>query len=312
MVPTVEETIDGAENELDAALADLGVLLAPIFDRIAAEQWQPDELLLCPSGLLNLLPLHAATLPGGDAVIDRYPVSVLPTAALAPEIARRQVEHLAHAAAARRAVVYGDPTPDFPLAHAREEAHLVAAALRTLGFHDVQPRIEAGATRADFLAESPLADHAQFHFLDFNEETLRHAGDRMEAVRLRHQRKTSIKFVRNSVQNLLRGRGKAADEPGYDLVYCSGLYDYLNDRIIKALNTYLYDQLKPGGQLVVGNFAPCTPVRNFIEHLLEWFLIYRDGRQLAALAPEQADPADCKVVAEPTGANIFLEVRKPQ
>jgi hypothetical protein len=62
--------------------------------------------------------------------------------------------------------------------------------------------------------------------------------------------------------------------------------------------------------LVVGNFAPNMPVRNFIEHFLEWFLIYRDAKQLATLAPQQALPEDCRVIAEPTGTNIFLEVRK--
>jgi extracellular factor (EF) 3-hydroxypalmitic acid methyl ester biosynthesis protein len=163
----------------------------------------------------------------------------------------------------------------------------------------------------NFIAESPLADQAHFTLLDFNAETLAHTGEKMDEIRKRHQRRTDVKFVRNSMQNLLRARGRAADEPAYDLIYCSGLYDYLNDRLIKAINTYLYDRLTPGGLLVVGNFAPSTPVRNFIEHFLEWFLIYRDARQLAVLAPEQADPEACKVVAEPTGANIFLEVRKP-
>ena len=61
----------------------------------------------------------------------------------------------------------------------------------------------------------------------------------------------------------------------------------------------------------VGNFAPNTPVRNFIEHFLEWFLIYRDGRQLETLAPEQAPRENVRIAAEPTGTNIFMEVRKP-
>lgn len=164
-----------------------------------------------------------------------------------------------------------------------------------------------------FAGESPLADRAKFRLLDFNEETLEYTGARMEEARRKNHRKTSFEMVRNSVQNLLKNRRKSASvETGYDLIYCSGLYDYLNDRIIKALNTYLYDQLLPGGLLVVGNFATGTPVRNFMEHFSEWFLIYRDGRQLAALAPEQAAPEDCHVVSELTGANIFLEVRKPR
>jgi extracellular factor (EF) 3-hydroxypalmitic acid methyl ester biosynthesis protein len=165
----------------------------------------------------------------------------------------------------------------------------------------------------NFIAEHPLANEAEFHLLDFSEETLRHTTQRLEDLKKKHNRTTSIKPVRNSVQNLLRANSKSGGEkPKYDLIYCSGLYDYLNDRVIKALNSYLYDLLLPGGILVVGNFAPNTPVRNFIEHFLEWFLIYRDNEQLGVLAPEQAPAEECKVVAEPTGTNIFLEVRKPR
>lgn len=162
----------------------------------------------------------------------------------------------------------------------------------------------------NFIAASPLADHAQFELLDFNQETLQHTQGKIDEVKKSHQRRTSVKFVKGSVQNLLVGKSKPMEPSGYDLIYCSGLYDYLGDRIITELNTYLYDQLTPGGLLVVGNFAPCTPVRNFIEHFLEWFLIYRDSSQLSKLAPRQVGPDACKVVSEPTGANIFLEVRK--
>jgi hypothetical protein len=143
--------------------------------------------------------------------------------------------------------------------------------------------------------------------LDFNEETLHYTSGKLAETKKKHGRKTELKLVKNSVQNLLRNGGKGAAE--YDLIYCSGLYDYLNDRICKALNTYFYDLLLPGGLLIVGNFGPHLPVRHFIEHFLEWFLIFRDSKQLGALAPEQAGPDDCAVIAEPTGSNQFFEAR---
>lgn len=165
----------------------------------------------------------------------------------------------------------------------------------------------------NFVAEHPLANQAQFHLLDFNEETLRYAVGRLEAAKRNHQRKTKITAVKNSVHNLLKSGGKPVmGQPKYDLIYCSGLYDYLSDRVCKKLNTYLYDQLRPGGLLVVGNFAPSTPRQNLMEHLMEWFLIYRDSKQLAALAPEQASEDNCRIRAETTGSNIFLEARKPE
>lgn len=164
-----------------------------------------------------------------------------------------------------------------------------------------------------FLSEHPLAERARFELLDFNEETLEHTRSKTEEIKRKYGRKTPIQMVKKSVHHILKERDKVSDgEPTYDLIYCSGLYDYLSDRVCKTLNTYFYDRLSPGGLLVVGNFAPNTPVRNFIEHFLEWFLIYREGKQLLAVAPEQAAPQNCRVVAEPTGANIFLEIRKPK
>jgi len=164
----------------------------------------------------------------------------------------------------------------------------------------------------NFLDEHPLARRARFQLLDFNEETLQATGDRIDAVKKKRALKTPVKLVKNSVQNLLRARAQPdVEKHGFDLIYCSGLYDYLSDRVCQALNDHLYGQLRPGGLLVIGNFAPSTPSRNFMEHLSEWFLIYRDHNEVAALAPEAAAKEDCLVRAEAAGANLFLEVRKP-
>ncbi|HSY19598.1 MAG TPA: class I SAM-dependent methyltransferase [Candidatus Acidoferrales bacterium] len=161
----------------------------------------------------------------------------------------------------------------------------------------------------NFIADHPLADKADFRFLDFNEETLRYTTGKVNEVKRLNHRKTTVEFVRNSIQNLLRGKDT---KPEFDLIYCSGLYDYLSDSVILAANTNLYDRLNPGGRLVVGNFAPALPVINFIEHFLEWFLIYRNSQEMLALSPSQASKDDCMVRAEPTGTNIFLEAYKPE
>jgi extracellular factor (EF) 3-hydroxypalmitic acid methyl ester biosynthesis protein len=163
----------------------------------------------------------------------------------------------------------------------------------------------------NFLADHPLANHAQFQLLDFDADTLQYVTNKTNEVKRKNNCNATVKTVKNSVQNLLRANGRAvAEESKFDLIYCSGLYDYLSDHVCRALNNYLYSLLRPGGLLVVGNFSPNTPHRNIMEHFAEWFLIYRDSTQLATLAPEQAAKENCFVRAEPTGSNIFLEVRK--
>ncbi len=165
----------------------------------------------------------------------------------------------------------------------------------------------------NFLIACPFADKAGFRLLDFNEETLRYTSLRLEEIKHRYHRETIIHTVKNSVQSLLKASARVgSDEERYDLIYCSGLYDYLNDRLIKALNTYLYERLNPGGLLVVGNFTNNNPIQRIMEHALEWFLIYRSANQLEALVPNQANAEDCLVKMEPSATHIFLEVRKPK
>jgi extracellular factor (EF) 3-hydroxypalmitic acid methyl ester biosynthesis protein len=164
-----------------------------------------------------------------------------------------------------------------------------------------------------FLEENPLAERVEFDLLDFNEETLQHASQRISEARRKYNRNTPVKFIKKSVHHLLKEKDKQVQGGAvYDLIYCSGLYDYLSDRVCKSLNTYLYEQLLPGGLMVIGNFSPATPRQNLMEHFLEWFLIYRDNVQLMKIAPEQAAAEHCVIRAEPSGANIFLEVRKPK
>jgi extracellular factor (EF) 3-hydroxypalmitic acid methyl ester biosynthesis protein len=95
------------------------------------------------------------------------------------------------------------------------------------------------------------------------------------------------------------------------VVYCAGLFDYLSDQICRRLVNLMYEWLVPGGLLLVTNVEPCNPLRNGMEHLLDWHLVYRTGPQLQLLKPDRAEPHSARVLGDETGVNVFLEIRKP-
>lgn len=162
----------------------------------------------------------------------------------------------------------------------------------------------------DFLVQSKLSDNAQFTLLDFNEETLDYTRQMLNDVRARHNRSTRIELVKKSVGQVIKGglRKPAAE---YDVVYCAGLFDYLPDRVCQQLLNIFYDSLAPGGLLIATNVDVYNPIRNIMGYIFEWRLIERTGAQLRALMPDRGTRHDCTVIADDTGCNIFLEVRKP-
>jgi extracellular factor (EF) 3-hydroxypalmitic acid methyl ester biosynthesis protein len=166
----------------------------------------------------------------------------------------------------------------------------------------------------DYLIQDDQCEHTEFTLLDFNDETIEHSRDRLEELKRRHQRTTTITFQKKSVHQLLKAtvRPDGDLKPGtYDLVYCAGLFDYMSDRICKRLMNIFYSLLAPGGLLIATNVDASKPFRHSMEFILEWHLVCRNHEQLAALKPDKAPEGCFSVTAESTGVNVFIEVRKP-
>ncbi|MGH7993179.1 MAG: hypothetical protein ACREDQ_06660 [Limisphaerales bacterium] len=163
---------------------------------------------------------------------------------------------------------------------------------------------------------SAFSEKVEFTLADFNQETLEYIAKATRAIKDRLSLRTSIQFQRKSVYQMLKEKAaKAGKKPEYDFVYCAGLFDYLPDTTCKHLLEVFYDWLAPGGLLLVTNATDALnnsrPFRYSMEYILDWFLVYRDKKQLIDLTPDSADRDYVKVVAENVGANLFLEIRKP-
>jgi len=165
----------------------------------------------------------------------------------------------------------------------------------------------------DFVKETPLANEVDFVLLDFNEETLAYASSQINRARNEFSQRTRVETRRVSVHHLLRQNAHqvhVGSDPGYDLIYCGGLFDYLSEPTCRALVNLFYDWLRPGGMVIVANMSDAKPFRNFIEFVLDWQLIYRDSGGMLALAPERVRDA-ARVITEPTSVNLFLHLGKP-
>ncbi len=167
-----------------------------------------------------------------------------------------------------------------------------------------------------FLADFQSAGKTELTLADFNQETLDHIAKIIRRIKERFSPDASVQFQRKSVYQVLKeGAARSAKKQEYDLVYCAGLFDYLPDTTCKQLMEVFYHWLAPGGLLLVTNATDALnnsrPFRFSMEYILDWYLIYRNKNQLTNVIPDAADQDDVNVVAENVGANLFLEIRKP-
>jgi extracellular factor (EF) 3-hydroxypalmitic acid methyl ester biosynthesis protein len=158
------------------------------------------------------------------------------------------------------------------------------------------------------MEQHDLSDAAEFTLLDFNEETLRYAESVINDARRRHHRATNIRMVKKSVANVLKAWN---GDHQYDLIYCAGLFDYLQDRVCKQLMNLMYGALAPGGTLIATNVDSGNPIQRIMDFIFEWHLLYRTGSQMNLLLPERTAPDQCRISADATGCNIFMEVTRP-
>lgn len=116
-------------------------------------------------------------------------------------------------------------------------------------------------------------------------------------------------MVNRSIKAVLDGSFK----PGsFDMVYAAGLYDYLGQRLASALTAAFFGLLKPGGRLVIGNFARGIYDAAYMEAIGDWFLIYRDAAEMQDLASgiDAREVALKRVYTRQSPDIFYLELRR--
>lgn len=98
---------------------------------------------------------------------------------------------------------------------------------------------------------------------------------------------------------------------GTDLLYCPGIFDYLDPAAAAEMLRLFWRQLAPGGEMTVLQFAPHNPSRALMEWIGNWYLIYRDEEEFRQVVADSGIPGSCaEFGAEPLGVDLYVTARK--
>lgn len=151
----------------------------------------------------------------------------------------------------------------------------------------------------------PKGKTVEFHFIDQDEEALKHA--QKEILSLERFVKSGYKFEFHNlaIKNIL---GRGIPNPGFDLIYSAGLFDYFTDPVATAAGHVFFKALNEDGITIIGNFSKSNPNIPFMELVLDWHLIYRDDEDLLKLFGGVSPKIS--IEREPLGINLFCVLKK--
>lgn len=197
-------------------------------------------------------------------------------------------------------------TRDIPAGHAvRKRRDMMAKVIDEVCAHVERPHIlsvACGHLREAKLSQAVLGGRAgRFVALDQDDLSLQLVEREVSGY--------GVTPVCNSIKALFRG---PVAEEKFDLIYSTGLYDYLDDRIATKLTQRMFDMLNPNGRLVLANFIPDIVCSAYMEALLDWKLIYRSAEQMTALCSTipSMEMESRKTFVEENENIVFLDITK--
>jgi extracellular factor (EF) 3-hydroxypalmitic acid methyl ester biosynthesis protein len=163
----------------------------------------------------------------------------------------------------------------------------------------------------DILLTTADCDSYHFVLLDQDRSALYEAAKMIDSIEKKLDSKVTADFVNESVRTMLAPSNSNQEMGQFDFIYSMGLFDYLLPPVASRVLGKLYEQLKPGGKMVIGNFHVSNPSKYYMEYWLDWVLYYRTEEEFVNLL-RKAAPSEVDVTFDESGVQMFLQVTKKE
>lgn len=142
--------------------------------------------------------------------------------------------------------------------------------------------------------------------IDIDLQALAIVSDRIEKKKL----KKHVKLINGNLVYLAAGK-YVVDLREQDLVYSIGLIESFNDKFVISLLDYIYQFLRTGGKVILGNIHPRNPDKALMDYVLDWHLVHRTEEGMHRLFTSSVFKKKCTEISfEDEGINLFASCVK--
>jgi len=143
--------------------------------------------------------------------------------------------------------------------------------------------------------------------IDIDEDALHFAAGAIQETAPAVQ----VQTHRMNLQRYATAKVRTAHLAPANLVYCLGLFDYLEDKAFETLLAAMWNGAGKGCRIMAFNFSSANPSRAYMEWIGAWRLIHRTPADLYYRAMAAGIPSGASTVgAEPTGVNLYVDAVK--
>ncbi|MEM8934942.1 MAG: class I SAM-dependent methyltransferase [Pseudomonadota bacterium] len=161
----------------------------------------------------------------------------------------------------------------------------------------------------EVLKHSSLDARWEATLIDQDEQALDYAFG--EIAKLNAGDRLGVTGLNISFRDMLSPTRQSATYIDADIIYSSGFVDYLSPLLARRFIKALYDFVRPGGQVIVGNVNNLsTGMIWALEYVTDWSLYFRDESAMRDMA-NGIPGAKIDVTSDPTNGVYFLRVEKP-
>ena len=154
-------------------------------------------------------------------------------------------------------------------------------------------------------------DCEKYHFtlLDQDRSALYEAATLVDQMEKHLGAKIEVDYLNASVRTMLATRQLIKEWGQFDFIYSMGLFDYLTPPVATAVLGRLCQLLKPGGDMLIGNFHVSNPSRTYMEYWNDWVIYYRTEEEFVDLLRDVSS-METSISFDDTECQMFLHVKK--
>jgi 2-polyprenyl-3-methyl-5-hydroxy-6-metoxy-1,4-benzoquinol methylase len=161
----------------------------------------------------------------------------------------------------------------------------------------------------ELLEEGKVRKPLSFKCVDFEKGAIDYVKSQLEKIDSERKRFLYIEYLHQNIINIIKNKEIKEKIKNQDLIYCSGVIDYLRDRIAGRLVRELFQLLNDKGVLIVCNATlENSSHRAYYEMLGEWSMIYRTKEEMLDWMKGIKDVQEISF-EEPPGCSKYLFLR---